>query len=64
MNNEIAETPKPNGKFFVFMRDLIDNDTLIILGVLALAALQPGLADKVVAGLFALGGFKARDLAK
>ena len=43
-----------------FFTDLIDNDTLCLLGVLAIGVLNPTLAGEALAGLLAFMGLKQR----
>ena len=43
---------------YEFFKDLIDNDTLIIIALVGLAILNPAHADKVIVGLLAFMGLK------
>ena len=43
-----------------FFTDLIDNDTLVILAVLAIAILDPGIRETAIGGLLGIIGMKTK----
>lgn len=43
-----------------FFMNLIDNDTLVILGVLAIAALEPAVREIAIGGLLGVIGMKIK----
>ncbi len=43
-----------------FLKDLIDNDTLCLLGVISMAVVKPDLAGEAMAGLLAFMGLKRK----
>lgn len=47
-----------------FFKDLIDNDTLVILAVLAIAILDPGVREIAIGGLLGVIGMKIKGGAK
>lgn len=47
-----------------FLRDLIDNDTLVILSVLAIAMLEPNVREIAIGGLLGVIGMKVKEKTK
>ena len=45
-----------------FFMNLIDNDTLVILSVLAIATLEPNVREIAIGGLLGVIGMKAKEV--
>lgn len=48
-------------EFWEFIKNLIDNDTLVILSVLTIATIDPNVREIAIGGLLGVIGMKAKE---